>query len=123
MVQNPRGRWELMNHSIRFIPFVRPMVWGGRRLGDVMGKPLEGEGPWGESWEVADHAVHVSTIASGPLAGQSLRDLVQKQPEALLGPAARSAPTFPWLFKFLDACDWLSVQVHPDAEAVQTLWP
>ena len=26
-------------------------------------------------------------------------------------------PAFPWLVKFLDAWDWLSVQVHPDDEA------
>jgi mannose-6-phosphate isomerase len=30
---------------------------------------------------------------------------------------------FPWLVKFLDASDWLSVQVHPDEVSVQTLWP
>jgi mannose-6-phosphate isomerase len=25
--------------------------------------------------------------------------------------------------KFIDACDWLSVQVHPDDRAVKQLWP
>ena len=30
---------------------------------------------------------------------------------------------FPWLVKFLDAHDWLSVQVHPDDRAVARLWP
>ena len=39
----------------------------------------------------------------------------------LLGPAASA--TFPWLIKFLDANDWLSVQVHPDERAVRWLWP
>ena len=30
---------------------------------------------------------------------------------------------FPWLVKYLDAHDWLSVQVHPDDDRVTTLWP
>jgi hypothetical protein len=36
----------------------------------------------------------------------------------MLGPAAGEHAVFPWLIKFLDAGDWLSVQVHPDEEAV-----
>jgi mannose-6-phosphate isomerase len=43
--------------------------------------------------------------------------------EPLLGRASASHSTFPWLFKFLDACDWLSVQVHPDDDRVQQWWP
>jgi mannose-6-phosphate isomerase len=35
----------------------------------------------------------------------------------------KKAEPFPWLVKYLDACDWLSVQVHPDDEAVRRLWP
>jgi len=53
---------------------------------------------------------------------------------ALVGPSERSPQTphpllttdpgrFPWLIKFLDAEDWLSVQVHPDEQAVAKLWP
>jgi mannose-6-phosphate isomerase len=41
----------------------------------------------------------------------------------LLGGGARKETPFPWLVKFLDACDWLSVQVHPNAEAVRRLRP
>jgi mannose-6-phosphate isomerase len=41
----------------------------------------------------------------------------------LLGKSASKYATFPWLVKFLDAKDWLSVQVHPDDESVQRLWP
>ena len=39
------------------------------------------------------------------------------------GPLSNSSGPFPWLVKFLDACDWLSVQVHPDDDAVARLWP
>src|SRR5262245_29654745 len=30
-----------LNSPLRFVPFLRPMVWGDRRLGDVLGKPLD----------------------------------------------------------------------------------
>ena len=108
---------------LRFIPFVRPMVWGGQRLGEVLGKPLTAAEPHGESWDVSDHPMHRSVIAAGPLAGQSLHDLMTSRREDLLGPAAGQHTTFPWLIKFLDAYDWLSVQVHPDTNAVLRLWP
>ena len=36
---------------------------------------------------------------------------------------AATRHAFPWLVKLLDACDWLSVQVHPDDDAVRRLWP
>jgi mannose-6-phosphate isomerase len=98
------------------------MVWGGRRLGEMLGKPLPTAEPYGESWEVSDHALHRSAVASGPHAGRTLHDLMADDRAALLGPAAGHA-VFPWLIKILDAHDWLSVQVHPDEDAVRRLWP
>jgi mannose-6-phosphate isomerase len=99
------------------------MVWGGRRLAEVLGKPLPTAGPYGESWEVSDHPLHRSVVATGPAAGRSLHELMEQERPMLLGPAAGAHATFPWLVKFLDAWDWLSVQVHPDADAVRRLWP
>jgi mannose-6-phosphate isomerase len=111
-----------VDRPLRFHPFLRPMVWGGRRLGEALGKPLAPQTLYGESWEVSDHPVHRSVAASGPWAGRSLRDLMERESPSLLGAAA--APTvFPWLIKFLDANDWLSVQVHPDETAVRKLLP
>jgi mannose-6-phosphate isomerase len=98
-------------------------VWGGRRLGEVLGKPLPDEKPHGESWEVSDHASHRSVVADGPLAGRTLRRLMEEEAPSLLGAEARRYTTFPWLVKYLDARDWLSVQVHPDETAVKELWP
>jgi mannose-6-phosphate isomerase len=108
---------------LRFEPLLRPMVWGGRRLGDVLGKTLPEPAAYGESWEVSDHPRHRSLVAGGPAAGRSLRELMEQDPAALLGPAAGEHAAFPWLLKFLDAGGWLSVQVHPDEEAVRRLWP
>jgi mannose-6-phosphate isomerase len=112
----------LLLNPIRFEPYLRPMVWGGRRLEEVLGKRLPTAESYGESWEISDHASHHSKAASGPLAGRTLQDLVKREPAALFG-AAGPRPVFPWLVKFLDAWDWLSVQVHPDDEAAPRLWP
>lgn len=99
------------------------MVWGGRRLGDVLGKTLPTGEAYGESWEVSDHPQHRSVVAGGPLQGRTLQELMREHRRELLGTAAEKYTTFPWLIKFLDAGDWLSVQVHPDEEAVRWLWP
>ncbi|HJT77710.1 MAG TPA: type I phosphomannose isomerase catalytic subunit [Gemmataceae bacterium] len=112
-----------MDRPFCFHPFLRPMVWGGRRLATLLGKSLPGGEPYGEAWEVSDHPLHRSIVAAGPLAGVSLRDLMTERRAALLGPAAGRYDTFPWLIKLLDAADWLSVQVHPDERSVRELWP
>jgi mannose-6-phosphate isomerase len=106
-----------------FEPFLRPMVWGGRRLGTVLHRPLLDSQSYGESWEVSDHASHRSRVAQGRFHGHTLRDLMEQRPRELLGSAAGVYATFPWLIKFLDCHDWLSVQVHPDEDAVRRLWP
>ena len=49
----------------------------------------------------------------------TLRELMRHDRRALLGPAADGFEVFPWLIKLLDANDWLSVQVHPDEDAVK----
>src|SRR5712692_3380311 len=98
------------------------MVWGGRRLGEDLGKQLPTDEPYGESWEISDHPLHRSVVANGPLAGTTLRELMETRRDELLGQDTNDT-TFPLLVKFLDANDWLSVQVHPDEEAVKRLWP
>src|SRR5438105_14695598 len=121
--QSTSKQHQSMHIPLPFEPFLRPMVWGGRRLGEVLGKPLPTKEPYGESWEISDHMLHRSVIAAGPGAGQSLRQLMETERSALLGEAAAAHEIFPWLVKFLDARDWLSVQVHPDDENVGRLWP
>jgi mannose-6-phosphate isomerase len=113
----------VIDRPLLFEPFLRPMVWGGRRLGHVLGKHLRSDEVYGESWELSDHALHQSRVAAGPYVGRSLRDLMETERPALLGVFASRHAVFPWLVKFLDCADWLSVQVHPDEEAVTRLCP
>ncbi len=112
-----------MNDAIRFHPWLRPLVWGGRGLAEKLGKALPTGEAYGEAWEISDHPSHRSQVAEGPLAGQTLRQLMEQHRAALLGPTAGRHEVFPFLVKYLDACDWLSVQVHPDETAVRRLWP
>ena len=105
-----------------FEPYLRPMVWGGRRLGELFGKRLPAEGTFGESWEVSAHRHHVSRVAEGPHAGRSLAELCDGLAAALFGGAA-PAGGFPLLVKLLDCNDLLSVQVHPTDELAARLAP
>jgi mannose-6-phosphate isomerase len=112
-----------VNSPLRFEPYLRRMVWGGRRLGDLLGKSLPGDSAYGESWEISDHPSHASIVSHGPYKGHTLRQLMERDPAALLGASAVHHRRFPWLVKLLDACDWLSVQVHPSDANVTRLWP
>lgn len=104
---------------LRLDPILKRIRWGGRRLGDVLGKPLGPETDYAESWEVADHGRDQSVVSDGPFAGWTLKRLVAEQNQPLLGEHA-GLDQFPLLVKFLDANDNLSVQVHPNDElAVQ----
>jgi mannose-6-phosphate isomerase len=99
------------------------MVWGGRKIARYLGKNLPTAEPYGESWEVSDHRLHHSRLATASQFGVTLRQLMEQHRRKLLGSAADKHAVFPWLIKLLDAQDSLSVQVHPDEEAVKTLWP
>ena len=106
-----------MTYPLRFQPQFRQYLWGGRRLGSVLGKPIDPSGIFAESWEVVDHGEDQSVVLAGEWAGKSLAELRQHFPEELFG---KHAPQrrFPLLFKYLDAQKDLSVQVHPnDAQA------
>jgi mannose-6-phosphate isomerase len=112
-----------VNLPLRFESYLRPMIWGGRQLGEVLGKSLPDDKTYGEAWEISDHPSHASVVAAGPYKGQTLRHLMERNSAALLGAAAPRHARFPWLVKLLDAWDWLSVQVHPNDEHVIRLWP
>lgn len=103
----------LAPYPLRFAPFFRDYLWGGRNLQTMLGKDLPAAGVWAESWEIVDHSEHSSVVANGPLAGKSLAQLGQTHHAWLYGPQARFA-ALPLLLKYLDCQRVLSVQVHPD---------
>ena len=100
-------------YPLRFEPIYQCRLWGGRRLADLLMAPLPGDGPIGEAWLLSDRDDHPSKVASGPLKGLTVRQLMEKWPEQLLGKLTGRFQRFPVLLKFLDAHEKLSVQVHP----------
>ncbi|MFQ5806977.1 MAG: type I phosphomannose isomerase catalytic subunit [Phycisphaerae bacterium] len=100
-----------------FEPIFKPKPWGGRELTRLFGKRLPGEGPIGESWELADLPGNESRVARGPLAGQRVGELIELWGRDFVGDAELVAGHFPLLIKFLDARQPLSVQVHPRGPA------
>ncbi|MFM2093621.1 MAG: putative mannose-6-phosphate isomerase GmuF [Planctomycetota bacterium] len=107
-------------YPLRFAPLFRRYLWGGRRLESHLGKAI-GEGDdYAESWEIVDRRSDQSTVQFGPLAGQTLHELAARDPESFYGSSSPPPRSFPLLFKFLDAHQTLSVQVHPtDLEAAK----
>ncbi len=87
--------------------------WGGRSLARVAAKRLPPGERIGESWEIADHPRGTSVVQGGPVAGRTLRELMQAHRESLVGRRAAHG-RFPLLVKLLDVSDAFSVQVHPD---------
>jgi mannose-6-phosphate isomerase len=82
-------------------------------LANLLSTPLPGDGPIGEAGLLSDRDDHASVVASGPLQGQTIAQLLKEWPEQLLGKLAGRFRRFPLLLKFLDVQDTLSVQVHP----------
>ncbi len=107
---------------LTFSPVYRRYLWGGRRFATTLGRELPPGDDFAESWELVDHGDDQSVVAAGPLAGTTLGRLVRERAADLLGRHG-PRPTFPLLFKFLDAHRDLSVQVHPDDARAARLAP
>jgi mannose-6-phosphate isomerase len=103
-----------MLYPFTFRPIFKERLWGGRKLEELYKKKLPAGIPIGESWEVSDRPQDESVISNGPLAGKTLRWLMEHHPQELLGNAKpASSGRFPLLIKILDAQEKLSLQVHP----------
>ncbi len=100
-------------YPLFFKPVFKQTIWGGRRLADQLCKPIGTGADYAESWELVDHGADQSTVANGPFAGKTLRELIAGHRDWLLGEGVPAGP-FPLLLKYLDCNRVLSVQVHPD---------
>lgn len=108
-------------YILKMSPYLRPKVWGGRKLGDTFAKNLPDDRPYGESWEVSDLPEGQSRVLNGPLAGRKLAEVVASWGEAMTGEGAPEEAAFPLLVKILDASADLSVQVHPGESDIARL--
>lgn len=103
-------------YPLRLTPALVLKVWGGRRLNTRLNIPLPDDQPYGEAWIMHDSA----TVNNGALRGQSVADVLRIYGRELIGVGAIDAG-MPLLAKFLDASDWLSLQVHPNDDQARTL--
>ena len=101
-------------YPLKFKPILKDKIWGGPKLRDVLGKKASDKA--GESWEISGVEGDISIVENGFLAGNSLLELTEIYMGDLLGDSIydRFGVEFPLLIKFIDAADFLSVQVHPD---------
>ncbi|MFV8342145.1 type I phosphomannose isomerase catalytic subunit [Flavobacterium sp. XS2P39] len=102
-------------YPLQFEPILKERIWGGEKLKTVLNKPITSN-ITGESWELSTVEGDVSVVANGQWKGQSLTALINESPNEILGTEvyARFGKQFPLLFKYLDAREDLSIQVHPN---------
>ena len=103
-------------YPLKFIPILKPTIWGGRKLGTILNKPLGGSDAYGESWEISGVKGDISVVKEGALQGKTLTTIINKYKGGLIGNKAyqQFGEKFPLLIKFIDANQDLSIQVHPD---------
>ncbi|CAM3523909.1 type I phosphomannose isomerase catalytic subunit [Aequorivita lipolytica] len=101
-------------YPLKFYPILKQKVWGGTKLNILLNKNAQGN--VGESWEISGVEENISEIQNGPLKGKTLKWLLENYKEKLVGEKVYKdfGNQFPLLFKFIDAFQDLSVQVHPD---------
>lgn len=102
-------------YPLQFEPILKERIWGGIKLKTLLDKSINSN-ITGESWEISTVQNEVSIVANGSLKGKSLVDLISDYPEAILGKSVynKFGKQFPLLFKYIDAREDLSIQVHPN---------
>lgn len=112
-----RMKW---NTSYKLDCTVQDYAWGMKGeqayISNLLGRPAD-ETPKAELWMGA----HIK--ASSLLGGVSLLELIQNEPEAILGPDSyeKWGKMLPYLFKILSANEALSIQLHPNKQEAEML--
>jgi mannose-6-phosphate isomerase len=106
---------NLKSYPLQFEPILKDRIWGGEKLKTILNKPITSK-ITGESWELSTVEGDVSVVSNGILKGKSLTELIEEMPNEILGTKVheRFGKQFPLLFKYLDAREDLSIQVHPN---------
>ncbi len=99
-------------YPMTFKPVYKDYPWGGSRIPKTYNRN-EPDGIYAESWEISDHDDGMSVVSNGPLAGKTIRELLQKYPQDIMGSSV-AGTKFPLLIKLIDSKQKLSVQVHPN---------
>ena len=102
---------------LKFKPLLKQTLWGGDKI--IAFKHLQEKlENVGESWEISGVKDNETVVDGGAYDGRKLNDLVAELKEQLVGHENYElfGNEFPLLIKFIDACQDLSIQVHPTDE-------
>ncbi|EAZ96206.1 mannose-6-phosphate isomerase [Flavobacteria bacterium BAL38] len=102
-------------YPLIFEPIFKDRIWGGSKLKSYLNKYIVSE-TTGESWEISSIPGDISVVNTGVLKGKNINEIIELYPEEILGKnvIARFGNQFPLLFKFIDAKEDLSIQLHPN---------
>ena len=104
----------------RFKPLFKQTLWGGGKIA-LLKHVDSAPGNVGESWEISGVRGSETMVSGGEYAGLTLSALVGQLKERLVGRDNYDhyGNYFPLLIKFIDACEPLSIQVHPSDEVAR----
>lgn len=105
-------------YPLKFNPVLKDKIWGGNKIKTVLGIDYNPLPNCGEAWVISGVEDNPVLVSNGFLEGNELNELVEIYMGDLTGDDIynRFGNEFPLLIKFIDAADWLSIQVHPDDE-------
>ncbi len=101
---------------MKFHPVFKEKIWGGQKIKTRLGLDYSPLPNCGEAWVLSGVPGSQTMVSNGFLKGNTLNELVEVFMDDLVGEKvfAKYQNEFPILVKFIDANDYLSIQVHPD---------
>lgn len=94
---------------------LKDYIWGGNRLKNEYNYQTDLD-KVAEAWVLSARKDGDCTVLNGEMSGKSLTEVLELWGDNALGENCERFEYFPLLIKLIDACDRLSVQVHPNDE-------
>ena len=105
-----------MLYPLKFKPVFKDKIWGGQKINTKLGLDFSPLPNCGEVWALSGVPDCQTMVSNGFLEGNELNEILEIYMDELVGEKVYSIyeNEFPILIKFIDANDYLSIQVHPD---------
>jgi len=103
-------------YPLKFKPIFKDKIWGGEKIKTELGMDYGNLPNCGEVWVISGVDGNQTIVENGFLKDNELNEIVEIYMGDLVGEKNfdKFGNEFPLLIKFIDANDWLSIQVHPD---------
>lgn len=105
-----------MLYPLKFKPLFKEKIWGGAKIKTKLNLDFSPLPNCGEAWVLSGVNNDQTKVSNGFLKGNDLNEILEIYMDELVGQNIydKFGNEFPILVKFIDANDWLSIQVHPD---------